>query len=88
MLVVNDFVAASFEFDERDGVLRVTLEAQLTDTRKDCGKRQILNKALPRIASWGWKAERGTSPPRRLSKFHLAGFTIYLSQHRFAMHPA
>jgi hypothetical protein len=33
MLVVNDFVAASFEFDERDGVLRVTLEGQLTDTR-------------------------------------------------------
>jgi hypothetical protein len=38
MLVMNDFVAASFEFDQRDGVLRVTLEGQLTDTRKDCGK--------------------------------------------------
>jgi hypothetical protein len=38
MLVMNDFVAASFEFDESDGVLRVTLEGQLTDTREDCRK--------------------------------------------------
>ncbi len=38
ILVMNDFVAASFEFDESDDVLRVTLEGQLTDTREDCRK--------------------------------------------------
>jgi len=95
MLVTIDFVADSFEFDESDGVLRVTLAGQLTDTRKDCGKPEIRNKPLPRIASGSGRRSEGTIRPphaptvdRRLSKFHLIGFTIYLSQHRFAMHPA